>query len=152
MGDRTWTGITFSGKCNSEVAEELVQELLGQGCQAQAGPEGELTVEHLREAHNQFYDDQCNYASMDGVEAFCQDKGISFLKVWEAGGDYEGGFHLYNAVVNQSFEVNGADEPALNVSELEKFAKQGKTRHEVIAYLKAIADFDKKYPALEIVE
>lgn len=46
----------------------------------------------------------------------------------------------------------GDDEPCLGLQELKAHAKNGKTLQDVIVYLEAIQNFDKNYPALEIVE
>lgn len=75
MGDRTWTGITFSGKVNKEIAEGLVECLIAQGCQDQDGGR-DLTLDDLRKPHEQFSDDECNYATMEGVESHCEEHGI----------------------------------------------------------------------------
>lgn len=151
MGDRTWTGITFSGKLNREVAEGLVVELEGQHCQSESGRE--ITIDDLLN-HNQLWDDECNYASMEGVEGYCREHGVSYLKVWAAGGDYEAGYEIYNAVVNQTFQVTGGDDPSLGASELREFMKQGKTLQDVVAYIEQFQQtvWEANYPAVEIVE
>lgn len=147
MGDRVWAQIQLSGRLNSEHVEELVGLLRDQGCQAQEGPEGPLTAEHLVYA---LYDNECNYGNMDEVEAFCRSHGISYFKEYGSGGGFSAGYLLYNAVVDQDFEATGEDEPALGVSELAAYAKQGKTLQDIVDYLRAMKDFSKHYPPLEI--
>jgi hypothetical protein len=153
MGDRTWTGISFSGKMNHEHATGLVKELLDQHCRCDdgEGEPGEITVAHLV-LDTCFYDEECNYAQMEGVETFCREHGVSYLKTWSSGGGYGAGYSLYNAVVDQTFEVPGDDEPALGLTELTQFAKEGKTLQDVIAYLEAISNFRAHYPLLELVQ
>lgn len=148
MGDRTWTSIAFSGKLNAELAPTLVI-LLGQ--QACRSTEDDSTPS-LSTLDHTWYDDECNYGQMDGVEGFCRAHGVSYLKSWNSGGGYGAGYLLYNAVVDQSFEVPGDDEPALGLSELTQLASEGKTLQDVVVYLQAISDFAKHYPPLELID
>lgn len=153
MGDRAWTGISFSGKMNRELADGLIQELKDQACRCDdgEGEPSEIDASHLV-LDTCFYDEECNYAQTEGIEAFCRENGVSYLKTWSSGGGYGPGYLLYNAVVDQSFEVPGDDEPALGLTELTQLAKEGKTLQDVIAYLKAISDFRENYPPLELVD
>lgn len=147
MGDRVWAQIQLSGKLNSEHVPELLNALKDQGCQCHEGPDGDLTAEHLVFP---LYDNECNYGNMDEVEAFCRSHGVSYFKEYGSGGGFPAGYLLYNAVVDQDFDACGEDEPALGVSELETYAKQGKTLQDVVNYLKAMKDFSTHYPPLEI--
>lgn len=151
MGDRAWTSIMFSGVVNRDVAERLIAELNAQNCQCDEGPEGEFTVERLT-LDSCFYDEQCNYAQMEDVEGFCQESGVTYLKQWAAGGGYGPGFELYNALVGQSFTVEGHEEPAIGASELRACLERGNTLQDVIGYLDKIQNFRKYYPPLEIRE
>jgi len=150
MGDRTWTSISFSGIVSPKVAQELVEELVGQGCQCDDGPEGDLSIEHLK-LDTVFYDEECNYATMEGVEEFCRENHISYCKTWASGGGYGEGAELYNAVVNQTVSVPTTDgEAAIGVSELTGFMSTGKTLEDVVNYLRHIDNFRAGYPPLVI--
>lgn len=142
MGDRTYTSISFSGRISYALAEELVQELEGQACSCDEGPEGELTVEHLKVPHHQFYDTECNYAQMEGVENFCREHGIAYEKTWEAGGDYGPGTMIFTGTEEiQCGTIEG--EPALTLSQIKELGTG------FLAYFDSL-DFSK-YPPLEIV-
>lgn len=152
MGDRTWTGIQFSGAITREVAEGLIEQLEAQGCDCDLGPQGDLTIEHLRAPHNPFTDYECNYATMEGVETYCREHHISYFKEWSAGGGYGSGMEIYCAVVDTSWEVQDVEgEPVISLRDLISAHKEGKIE-ETINYLKGFTDFEKNYPPLEIVE
>lgn len=153
MGDRTWTGIQFSGVVTRRVAEILVEELSDQCTNSSAGSaEGEFTIGHLKEPHNQFTDDECNYGEMEEIEALCHEHGISYLKIWASGGGYEAGQKIYNAVTGTSFECPGGDDFCISLSELQRSLSNGNTLEDVIGFLRSFKDFEKNYPPLEIVE
>jgi hypothetical protein len=153
MGDRVWTAIQFSGVITREVADALVEELNGQCNDASHGPEGrDFTIEHLKVPHNQFTDDECNYGTMEGIEALCQEHGISYLKIWADGGGFEAGQEIYNAVTGVIIECPGRDDYCLSLTELEKSLERGNTLEDVVGFLRGFKDFAKNYPALEIVE
>lgn len=149
MGDRTWTSISFSGVINRDVALQLVEELHAQGCSCDDGPAGDLTLQHLTIAEF-FYAEQCNYASMEGVEAVCQENGITYLKHWAAGGGYDAGYELYLAVADQSMQVAGGEEPAMGARDLRACLERGNTLQDVIDYLDKIENFREHFPPLEI--
>lgn len=149
MGDRTWTHIQFSGKLNRELAPLLIKELNEQGCYSDYDSNSDVGE---RDLSSGFYDESCNYATMNGIESFCKEHGVSYLKKWDSGGSYGPGYQLYNAIVDQTFEVPGDDEPCLGLNELAQFAKDGKTLQDVVVYLQIIKDFDKHYPPLELVD
>ena len=149
MGDRTYAYIRFSGAANREVAEDLLVELANQGCLSNEDDDPP-TLENLAET---FYDSECNYASMEGVELFCQLSGISYVKTWEPGGSYGAGIELYNAVVNQSFQVATSEgEPVLTLGELMKIVEEGKDLNDVIEYLKTFVNSEDVYPPLKIID
>jgi hypothetical protein len=141
MGDRTWTSIRFSGKITQAVAEELIEQLNAQGCSCDEGPEGKLTIEHLK-LDQYFYDGECDYGQMEGVEDLCHEHGIAYLKTWEPGGGYGPGNKLFTGT--EDIECGTIDgEPALTLREI----KQHGTGF--MAFLDSL-DFTK-YPPLEIV-
>lgn len=155
MGDRTWTGISFSGHITHAVAEGLLEELRAQHCFCDDGPDEaahELCLEQLT-LDTCFYDAECNYAQMEGVESYCRDNQITFLKTWSAGGSYGEGAELYIAVPGVTIEVPTADgEPALWSAKLKEFRDQGATLDDVLRYLDQLDNFRKYNPPLEIVE
>lgn len=152
MGDRVWTGVSFSGHATTEVAEGLISQLEGQGCHCDDGPEGDLSIEHLK-LDVVFYDDQCNYGTMEGVENYCREHNISYLKTWEAGGGYGSGLMLYNAVVGEALECATADgDPSLGLEDLKSYREKGKTLDEVITYLGYFDKFRDGFPVMEVSE
>lgn len=154
MGDRTWTGISFSGHIAKAQAEGLLEELKGQRCFCDDGPGEihELCLEQLT-LDTCFYDEECNYATMEGVESFCRDNQITYLKTWAAGGGYGEGAELYIAVPGVTIEVPTADsEAALGTAKLKEFRDQGATLDDVLRYLDQVDNFRKHHPPLEIVE
>lgn len=145
MGDRTWTGIQFSGAMTRAVAEELAEELRGQGCQCDEGPEGDLSVEHLLRPHQQFYDDDCNYAHMEGVENHCREHGIAYLKQWSPGGDYGEGMQLFNG--REGLGVGTIEgEPALTISQIKELGIG------MLGYIDAFLKFEEHFPPVTIIE
>jgi hypothetical protein len=145
MGDRTWTGIEFSGKITREVAEGLLAQLKDQGCQCDGGPAGEITVEHLREAHNQFYDEECNYATMEGVEEYCKEHGIRYQKIWSSGGGFGEGMEIFTGHDTiQSGTIEG--ETAVTLSQIKKLGVG------FLGFLESFEDWEKHNPPLEITE
>jgi hypothetical protein len=150
MGDRTWTSITFSGIISREVADELVEQLKDQGCYVDVGPEGDLSIEHLRMPHAQFYDEECNYAQMEGVEAYCQEHHITYFKSWSAVGDYGPGMEIYHAIADQIVQCANVDgEPVIELKQLIKAHSEGRIE-DMIGYLKSFSDFEKNNPPLVI--
>lgn len=150
MGDRTWTGISFSGHITEAQAQELVEELKGQGCMCDG--EGEISIEHLR-LDTCFYDEECNYANMHGVEDWCRDNHVGYLKTWAPGGGYGEGAELYIAVPGVTISVPQCEgEAALTVSKLREFQGQGASLDDVIRYVDQVENYRKHYPPLEIVE
>jgi hypothetical protein len=157
MGDRTWTGIKFSGTINSDVAEGLLAGLNDEcnDCSSNIDMSkgvDHFTLEHLRDPHNQFSDDECNYATMEYIEAYCRDHHISYFKTWCAGGDYSSGMEIYNAIVDQTWQIADVDgEPAVGLRELIKAHAEGKIE-DTIGFYQGFLDWEKNYPPLEIVE
>jgi hypothetical protein len=150
MGDRAWTSIEFSGIVSREVADGLLQELDAQGCQSNATDSSALTIESFSDS---FYDEECNYGTMEGVEAYCHEHHISFLKHWADGGGYGSGFELYDAVVNDSVQLPANEgEVCMNLGELKGFAKKGKSLDDIIGYMSRVEKFSEHYPPLEIQE
>jgi hypothetical protein len=93
MGDRTYTSIRFGGKITATQADELIQELEGQGCRCDDPDTGKLETSQL--TASSFYDSECNYGQMEGVEDYCREHGIAYEKCWEAGGDYGPGIMIF---------------------------------------------------------
>lgn len=152
MGDRTWTGIQFSGVITREVAEGLLEKLRSQYCHCDDGPGevDELCLEQLT-LDTCFYDEECNYARMEGVEGFCHDNHITFLKTWAAGGGYGEGAELYIAVPGVTIEVSTTDgEAALETTKLKQFRDQGATLDDVLRYLDQVDNFRTHYPPLVV--
>lgn len=134
MGDRTYTTIKFSGEISYAQAEELIQELEGQGCRCDDPDTGELTVDQL--ADSTFYDSECNYAQMEGVENYCREQGIKYLKTWEPGGGYGSGIMLFNGTTDvECGTVDG--EPALTLGQIKKLGIG------MIGFLKSFDGFDE---------
>jgi hypothetical protein len=145
MGDRTWTSIQFSGVIDREKVPLLIEAIEAEAMQCDNGPEGAIADAHLI---HMFYDEECNYATLESVEAVCKQIGISYLKSWEPGGGYVPGMEIYNAVVDQTFSVGSLEgEPVVTLADLKK-----RPVEETIAYLESFANFEKNYPPLEIRE
>lgn len=152
MGDRTWTGIQFSGIISKDVAEGLLDELNAQcdDCSNDVPNVRKFSLEHLQVPHNQFTDDECNYATMEGVEDYCRECHISYRKTWNTGGDYSSGVEIYNALVDQTWAINDVEgEPVIGVNDLVEAHAAGKIE-DMINYLKSFTDWEKNYPPLEI--
>jgi hypothetical protein len=148
MGDRTYATIRFSGVIDRDKVDDLVGWLEDQGCQPDNG--GEI-ADNL---NGWFYDTECNYGTMDGVETFCQEVGISYLKCHDSGDNYEAGVELYNALVDKTFDCGTYDgEPMLPISDLLEYRDEG-TLDSMVDYLKSlrVSEFEKNYPPLEIRE
>jgi hypothetical protein len=114
-----------------------------QCCQCDEGPEGDLSIEHLKVPYNQFYDDDCNYATMEGVEAVCNEHGIAYHKSWSSGGGYGEGEEIFTGTeTHQIGTIDG--EPAMTLRQIKELGTG------FLAYLDM---FDwSKYPPVEIVE
>ena len=111
MGDRVYTSIRFSGRITTAQAEGLIEEIKGQCCQADEGPSGDLTIEHLK-LDTCFYDEQCNYAEMEGIEAYCQEHKIAYRKQWSEGGGFAAGMTVFTGdEVHECSTIDG--EPAV---------------------------------------
>lgn len=157
MGDRTWTGIQFSGIVTREVAEELLDLLDMQCCGCHAGPElgrghadNKFQIEHLAEPHNQFYDDECNYATMEDIESFCREHHVSYFKSWQAGGDYGPGMEIYHAIVDQAVQCSDIDgEPVIGLDELIKAYDKGEI-DDKIKFLRSFKDWEANFPPIVI--
>jgi hypothetical protein len=143
MGDRTYVSIRFSGQITAEQADELIQELDGQGCRCDDPDTGKL--EPIQLTTSMFYDSECNYATMDGVEDFCREHSIAYCKTWEAGGDYGPGMEIFNGTNVISVGTIGG-EPALSLSEIK--------RHGIgmLGFLESFENFDKHFPPVTIIE
>lgn len=125
MGDRTYTAIEFTGDISEEQAAELVELLEIQGCEShQHG--SLLLLEALRDGDG-FWDSECNYATMEGVEGWCFENQVGYLKTWEAGGDYGPGIELWKPGMKSSEQcalIEGS--PATELNELIKARDAGK--------------------------
>jgi hypothetical protein len=140
MGDRTHTSIRFSGRIPRSLAEELLQELEGQACLSNATDSGTLKLEDLTDS---FYDSECNYGQMEGVEDFCREHDIAYEKTWEAGGGYGPGVMIYTG--SEELECGTIEgEPALTLAAIKKHGTG------FMAFFDSL-DFDK-YPPVEIVD
>lgn len=157
MGDRTWTGIQFSGIITEDVGHELLG-LLDDQCEGcQDGPElvaghaeVKFTLDHLRVPHNQFYDGECNYGTMEAIEAFCQEHNISYFKTWQAGGEYGPGMEIYHAIVDQTVQCPDIDgEPVIGLKELIDAYDEGKI-DDKIKFLRSFKDWEANFPPIEI--
>jgi hypothetical protein len=142
MGDRTYTDIQFSGRITREVAEGLVEQLTEQGCDANDGPEGDITVEHLKIPGNVFWDDECNYANMEGVEAYCDEHHIFYKKTWSAGSEYGPGIEIFDGGKPRSIGALEG-EPVMTFAQIKELGV------ELYGYMQSW-DFD--YPPLEIID
>lgn len=141
MGDRTYTSIRFSGKITRAVAKELIAELEGQSCRRNDHDgTAELDVEMLTDCS--FYDSECNYAIMEGVEAVCAEHNISYRKQWEPGGDYGPGIELFDGThARQIGTLEG--EPVVTLSQIKELGIG------VMGYLQSFAD---DLPPLQIID
>lgn len=144
MGDRTYTAIRFSGKITAEQAEELILELAGQGCQCDDGPEGDLTIEHLK-LDQYFYDNECNYGQMEGVEDYCREQGIPYCKTWDAGGDYGPGMKVFTG--SEEHECGTLDGDPVVTREMIIELGTG-----VLEYFDRFDFSSPRYPPIEIVD
>ena len=125
MGDRTYTNIEFTGDISEEQAEELVAELEAQGC-APNNYSNEDLLEALK-AGDSFYDMECNYATMEGVEGWCFENQVGYLKTWEAGGDYGPGIELWKPGMKSSEQCASIEgSPATELNDLIKARDAGK--------------------------
>lgn len=152
MGDRTWTGISFSGHITRAQADELALELEGQGCRCDDGDDGDITYKHLM-LDTCFCDEDCNYATMEGVEEWCKENHVTYLKTWSAGGGYGEGATLYIGVPGTQIDVPTSDgEAALTASNLKDFDEKGASIKDVLHYLDLIENYRTHYPALVVQE
>jgi hypothetical protein len=125
MGDRTYTTIEFTGDISEEQAAELVAELEGQGCSPNNYGSEDL-LEALK-AGDSFYDMECNYATMEGVESWCGENEVGYLKTWAAGGDYGPGIELWKPGMKSSEQCASLEgEPIATLDDLIKARDAGK--------------------------
>lgn len=150
MGDRTWTSIEFSGDISEEQAAELVELLRDQGCESNATDEPP-TLAGLKEHDNDsFYDNECNYATMEEIESWCTLNRVSYLKTWAAGGDYTAGLELYDYALKTSEQVAALDSsPAISLTALIALRDEGEIDKR-IERLNRFENFSTNYPPLKI--
>jgi hypothetical protein len=117
MGDRAYTTIQFSGTISRELAEELVRELEGQACRCDDPDTDKLEIKLLMTSS--FYDSDCNYATMEGVENFCREHGVPYCKTWVAGDSYGPGMTVFTG--SEAHDCGTLDdEPVVTRSQLLK--------------------------------
>lgn len=148
MGDRTYTQIEFSGVISEEQADELVDLLEAQNCEANNPDHTNDLLEALK-AGSSFYDGECNYAQMDDIEEWCSENDVAYLKTWEAGGGYGPGIELWRpgmAKVEQCACVESS--PVATFNELVKAHKTGKVA-ELIEHLDR---FNNVWPELQVLD
>lgn len=152
MGDRTYTTIRFSGQLPLDNVDEFVQALKDDAlrCENELQPYSAYD-DKPGNLSDTFHDYEANYGTLENAEAIARELHLSYLKSWDAGGDYGPGMTLYNAVVDTELDVSSLDgEPVIALSELVKHFDAGKIE-EQIGFMRAFADFDKHYPPLEVV-
>lgn len=143
MGDRTYTTIRFSGKITAAQAAELIQELEGQGCRCDDHDTGKLEPELL--STSQFYDSECNYGQMDGVENYCRDQEIPYCKTWEAGGSYGPGILIFTG--SEEYACGTLDgEPVVTRSMLKGLGTG------ILEYFDRFDFSEQRYPPVEIID
>lgn len=124
MGDRTWTGIRFSGMIRESQLPKLIDAMEADQVVAWVGNgQEEPTRENIAE---QFSDDECNYAELDACEAIASELGLSYHKTWASGDDYPSGQKIYLAVTGSEFETTDSEgEPMICLTELKKLGYAG---------------------------
>lgn len=151
MGDRTYTSIQFSGEISEEQAGELVVLLCAQGCSSNA-TDGPPTVSGLKEHEgDSFYDNECNYATMAEIEAWCAENRVSYLKDWSQGGEYGPGLELYDHAAGTTEQCSAIESsPAITLSELITLREDG-ALDERIAHLSKFENFSTHFPQLKVL-
>lgn len=152
MGDRTYTQIEFSGAISEEQGEELLAHLEAQGCAVNDPAAGDKMDLAALSAGASFYDSECNYAQMEEIEAWCGENNVSYLKNWEAGGDYGPGLQLFDATTGETVECPALESaPAVPLSELITARNDG-TIDTLIAGMQKFADFSTHFPPLKVLK
>lgn len=150
MGDRSWTAISFSGNITADQAEDLLFEIAAQGCKCDDGDDGGITVEHLK-LDTCFYDEECNYALMDGIESWCKENHVSYLKTWSPGGGYGEGAELYIAIPGATIAMPQCEgEACLTAGNLKELRDKGATLDDVIRYVDQVERFREHHPPLVV--
>lgn len=99
MGDRTWLQLTLHGHVHSlralvEITKAICHEGLTPGCDGDYKlTEVNLAYKYIGKClgsdnNPQFTDNECNYASIDEVEAVLQKHGVAYFVAHEDGGEY----------------------------------------------------------------
>jgi hypothetical protein len=144
MGDRTYTSIGFTGVISEEQAAELADLLRDQGCEAHNG--GHL-LDALKEGDG-FYDNECNYATMEDIESWCGENEVGYLKSWSAGGDYGPGLELWRPGMTGAEQCPSVDDsPVATLTELTLAHKDG----AVLDLIERLDRFTSLGPALKVL-
>jgi hypothetical protein len=99
----------------------------------------------LLEPHALFYDSECNYATMEGVEAVCDAHGITYHKSWSSGSDYGEGEEIFTGTeTHQIGTIDG--EPAMTLRQIEELGTG------FLTHFNMFLEFEKNCPPLEIIE
>lgn len=145
MGDRTWTSIEFSGTISEEQGEELLALLKDQACVSNL-TDSTPTLNDLKESTS-FYDDECNYATMEDIEAWCPDNNVGYLKSWEAGGDYGPGIEVWRpGMARREHCASIENSPVVTLADLVEAQAEG-----VAALITKLQLFDTCGPPLRVL-
>jgi hypothetical protein len=145
MGDRVWASIRMSGTITPDQADELIEALEAEYLIVGATPEWEDV-----DFTDAFEANQVNYGNFETLEATCGELGISYLKSWGAGCEFESGMELYDAAANTSETIADVEgEPVVKLSNLIEHIRND-TLGQEIERLQRFTEFEKHYPPLKV--